>query len=107
MRSWHCLRVAYHITLWKAELIDFVILQQDAFDKIDASTSLERQEYMLKKIISITRSEFDFESFEEVGIYFKRLINIFRQLNYTIYKSEEFYSTEKEADAILEERIIK
>ena len=62
---------------------------------------------MLKKIIGITRSEFKFESFEEVGIYFKRLINTFRQLNYTIYKSEEFYSTEKEADAILEERIIK
>ena len=99
--------IDYHITLWKAELIDFVILQQDAFDKIDSSTSLERQEYMLKKIISITRSEFNFESFEEVGIYFKRLINTFRQLNYTIFKSEEFYSTEKEADAILEERIIK
>ena len=99
--------IDYHITLWKAELIDFVILQQDAFDKIDSSTSLERQEYMLKKIIGITRSEFKFESFEEVGIYFKRLINTFRQLNYTIYKSEEFYSTEKEADAILEERIIK
>jgi V/A-type H+-transporting ATPase subunit A len=99
--------IDYHITLWKAELIDFVILQQDAFDKIDSSTSLERQEYMLKKIIGITRSEFNFESFEEVGIYFKRLINTFRQLNYTIYKSEEFYSTEKEADAILEERIIK
>ena len=99
--------IDYHITLWKAELIDFVILQQDAFDKIDSSTSLERQEYMLKKIIGITRSEFNFESFEEVGIYFKRLINIYRQLNYTIYKSEEFYSTEKEADAILEERIIK
>ena len=99
--------IDYHITLWKAELIDFVILQQDAFDKIDSSTSLERQEYMLKKIIGITRSEFDFESFEEVGIYFKRLINIYRQLNYTVFKSEEFYNTEKEADAILEERIIK
>ena len=99
--------IDYHVTLWKSELIDFVILQQDAFDKIDASTSLERQEYMLKKIISITRSEFDFESFEEVGIYFKRLINTFRQLNYTVFKSEEFYTTEKEADAILEERIIK
>jgi V/A-type H+-transporting ATPase subunit A len=63
--------IDYHITLWKAELIDFVILQQDAFDKIDSSTSLERQEYMLKKIIGVTRSEFNFESFEEVSIYFK------------------------------------
>ena len=99
--------IDYHVTLWKSELIDFVILQQDAFDKIDASTSLERQEYMLKKIIGITRSDFDFESFEEVGIYFKRLINVFRQLNYTVFKSEDFHNTEKEADAILEERIIK
>ena len=99
--------IDYHVTLWKSELVDFVILQQDAFDKIDASTSLERQEYMLKKIIGITRSEFRFDNFEEVGIYFKRLINAFRQLNYTVFKSEEFYNTEKESDAILEERIIK
>ena len=99
--------IDYHVTLWKSELIDFVILQQDAFDKIDASTSLDRQEYMLKKIIGITRSEFNFEGFEEVGIYFKRLINVFRQLNYTVFKSEDFNNTEREADAILEERIIK
>ena len=99
--------IDYHVTLWKSELIDFVILQQDAFDKIDASTSLDRQEYMLKKIIGITRSEFNFEGFEEVGIYFKRLINTFKQLNYTVFKSEEFHNTEKEADTILEERIIK
>ena len=99
--------IDYHVTLWKSELIDFVFLQQDAFDKIDASTSLDRQEYMLKKIIGITRSEFNFEGFEEVGIYFKRLINTFKQLNYTVFKSEEFYNTEKEADVILEERIIK
>ena len=99
--------IDYHVTLWKSELLDFVILQQDAFDKIDASTSLERQEYMLKKIVSITRSNFKFDNFEDVGIYFKRLINVFRQLNYTVFKSEDFNNTEREADAILEERIIK
>ena len=99
--------IDYHVTLWKSELLDFVILQQDAFDKIDASTSLERQEYMLKKIVNVTRSNFKFDNFEEVGIYFKRLINAFRQLNYTVFKSEDFNNTEREADAILEERIIK
>jgi V/A-type H+-transporting ATPase subunit A len=99
--------IDYHVTLWKSELLDFVILQQDAFDKIDASTSLERQEYMLKKIVNVTRSNFKFDNFEEVGIYFKRLINVFRQLNYTVFKSEDFNNTEREADAILEERIIK
>ena len=99
--------IDYHVTLWKSEFVDFVILQQDAFDKIDATTSLERQEYMLKKVINVTRSEFKFEGFEEVATYFKRLINVFRQMNYTIFKSEEFHKAEEEANAVLEERIIK
>ncbi|MDD3981795.1 MAG: V-type ATP synthase subunit A, partial [Spirochaetales bacterium] len=30
--------INFHETFWKSELIDFVILQQDAFDAIDAST---------------------------------------------------------------------
>jgi V/A-type H+-transporting ATPase subunit A len=62
---------------------------------------------MLKKVISVTRSKFKFEGFEEVATYFKRLINVFRQLNYTVFKSEEFYKTEEEAMAILEERLVK
>jgi V/A-type H+-transporting ATPase subunit A len=45
--------VDYHITFWKSELLDFVILQQDAFDDIDAVTPLERQEFMLDKLIDI------------------------------------------------------
>lgn len=99
--------VDYHITFWKSELIDFIILQQDAFDKIDASTSLKRQKYMLKKIIGITRANFKFDNFEEVSPYFKRLINAFRQTNYSVFESEEFKKNESEADKILEERIIK
>ena len=99
--------ISYHIDLWRSEFIDFVILQQDAFDKIDATTSLERQEYMLKKVIGVTRSTLRFENFEEVAIYFKRLINTFRQMNYTIFKSEEFHKAEEEANAILEERFVK
>ena len=35
--------VEYHVTFWKSELIDFVVLQQDAFDEIDAISSMERQ----------------------------------------------------------------
>ena len=99
--------ISYHIDMWKSEFIDFIILQQDAFDKIDGNTSLERQEVMLKKVIDVTRSEFKFEGFEEVGTYFKRLINAFRQMNYTVFKSEDFHKSEEEANAIIEERIVK
>ena len=43
--------VEYHVIFWKSELIDFVILQQDAFDAIDAVTPLARQEFMLNKVV--------------------------------------------------------
>ena len=44
----------YHVVFWKSELIDFVILQQDAFDAVDGSTSMKRQQYMLKKVLDKT-----------------------------------------------------
>ena len=31
--------VEYHVIFWKSELIDFVILQQDAFDEVDCGNS--------------------------------------------------------------------
>ena len=42
--------VEYHVTFWKSELIDFVILQQDAFDEIGAVTPMERQEEILNMV---------------------------------------------------------
>jgi V/A-type H+-transporting ATPase subunit A len=94
--------VDYHETFWKSELIDFVILQQDAFDAVDAVCPLERQYFMLKKVIDICRAEFDFDHFTEVSEYFKRLINLFKQMNYSAYKSEKFSDYGKQADALVE-----
>ena len=94
----------YHVVYWKSELIDFVILQQDAFDSVDGSTSMERQKYMLGKVLEVTRSEFEFESFEEVNPYFKRIINAFKQMNYSEFQSEAFKGFEREVADILAER---
>ncbi len=99
--------VDYHVIYWKSELIDFVILQQDAFDDIDGSTSMKRQKHMLESIIRIVKSDFDFDSFNEVNPYFKRLINIYKQMNYTEFLSEDFKKYESEVEKILAERIKK
>jgi len=96
--------VDYHITFWKSELMDFVILQQDAFDPIDAQTSIERQKYMLEKVIDIFHMDFTFEHFEEVNEYFKRVIDELRQMNYSEFKSDQFHQFEKELEKIIEER---
>lgn len=93
--------VAYHVIFWKSELIDFVILQQDAFDPIDAVTPLERQEYMLDKVVKICHTEFKFDTFLEVMDYFKKMINIFKQMNYSEYKSEPFKQFDAQLDELL------
>lgn len=82
--------VEYHTTYWKSELIDFVILQQDAFDEIDRNCPLERQEYMLKLVMDICRRDFSFEDFNEVMHFFRELINQLKQMNFSEFNGSEF-----------------
>ncbi|MCD4745119.1 MAG: V-type ATP synthase subunit A [Bacteroidales bacterium] len=98
--------IDYHQIVWKSEVIDFVILQQDAFDKVDASTPIERQQYMINKVLDVYNTDFKFETFEEVNPYFKRIINVFKQMNYSEFKSEKFNKFEKELQKIINEKII-
>ena len=98
--------VDYHITFWKSEVIDFVILQQDAFDKVDSVTPIERQEYMLNLVMSICHTNFDFSDFVAVMDYFKGVINVCRQLNYSEFHSEDFEKYIAELNVILAERRI-
>lgn len=93
--------VEYHDRFWKLELIDFVILQQDAFDDIDASTSLERQQFMFDYVLAICRSNYLFETFERCATFYKSVINLLRQMNYSEFKGETFASYQKELEALL------
>ncbi|MFP4164930.1 MAG: V-type ATP synthase subunit A [Chitinispirillaceae bacterium] len=97
----------YHIVFNKSEVIDFTILQQDAFDRIDASTPLKRQHYMVNKVLDICESDYEFEGFEEIGIYFKRIINLLRQMNYKEFMSDDFKNLEQQLDDLLSERVSK
>lgn len=96
--------IDYHEKYWKAEVIDFVILQQDAFDSIDKSTSLERQKFMLDEVLKVYHTKFNFESFEEVTPYFKAVINIFKQMNYSEFKSDKFNGYLKDLENKINER---
>ena len=84
--------MSYHINFWKSELVDFVILQQDAFDAIDALTPLERQRFMLDLVLEICEKDYEFEDFEKCREFFKELINELRQMNYSAFESEQFSS---------------
>lgn len=96
--------IEYHIIFNKAEVIDFCILQQDAFDKVDASTSLTRQQYMVNLILGICNSSYDFDNFEEVNTYFKKVINLIKQMNYQEFQCDGFNTMEQDLHALLKER---
>jgi len=86
-------------------LIDFVILQQDAFDDTDSSTPMDRQRYMYEKIMVICRQNFEFNYFEECANFFKQLINVCRQMNYAVYQSDKFKQYENELQALITKQL--
>ena len=94
--------VDYHVTFWKSEIIDYVILQQDAFDEVDAVTPLERQEEILNLVTRICdKDDFKFDTFLDVTDYFKKMINLCKQMNYSQYKSEQYYDYIRQIETLL------
>ena len=91
----------YHNRYWKSELIDFIILQQDAFDSIDCSTPMDRQEFMLNKVLEVCDAPVDFEGFEECAAHYKNVINIMRQMNYSEFGSDLFKNYLVQLDNII------
>jgi len=91
----------YHTTFWKSELIDFIVLQQDAFDDIDAVTPIERQKYILDLVTDICHTDFEFDNFNKVADFFKELINIGRQMNYSEFQSDKFNEYRKQLDELI------
>jgi V/A-type H+-transporting ATPase subunit A len=96
--------MSFHDRFWKSELIDFVILQQDAFDKIDCSTPMDRQKYMLSSVLNVADAEFTFKGFEEISGFFKEVINFYKQMNYSEFDSDQFKALEKSLEAFLKTR---
>lgn len=93
----------YHVHFWKSELIDFAFIQQDSFDPEDMNTPMERQQYMLNLVMKIGESNFDFPDFESVTSYFKRMINLLKQMNYSAFQSDAFKKYEEELEGVLNE----
>jgi V/A-type H+-transporting ATPase subunit A len=84
--------MSYHVNFWKSELVDYIILQQDGFDPVDSLCPMERQRFMLDLVLKLCAKDYDFEDFEKCRDFFKNLINELRQMNYSVYESEQFWA---------------
>jgi len=93
--------MSYHESFWKSELLDFGFLQQDGFDAIDALCPLKRQKYMLDFLLEICSRNFDFDDFEKCRDFFKSIINLIRQMNYSEFESEAFLGFREKLNQLL------
>lgn len=95
----------YHDLFWKAEIVDFVILQQDAFDDVDSASPMERQKAMLNMVLDINDSSFEFTNYEDAQTFYKNMINIFKQMNYSKFESDEFKSYQAKLETLKAEKL--
>ena len=90
-----------YLDFLKAELFDYVYLQQNAFDPVDEATPRERQIYIFDFIHRIIETEFVFENKDEALHFFQQLRQLFRGWNSLPWQSAEFGEAEKEIRAFL------
>lgn len=89
-----------YVVMDAARFVDMVFLQQDAFDAIDASMSLERQKALLDRVYHTAKRDYAFEDKESVRQHFTRMINLFKNLNYAAPGSQEAADLEAQIQAV-------
>jgi len=50
------------------------------------------------------KMNFDFEKFEDVGSYFRTVINSLKQMNYSEFQSDQFHRYEDELESLIGEK---
>ncbi len=85
----------------KAEAVDAVCLQQDAFDKVERATSKERQVSDFLLLMDMVHYPFSFDSKEQAKKEMTNIQNIFFQMKYAPFEEEAYLSYRKEIESIL------
>jgi V/A-type H+-transporting ATPase subunit A len=93
------------VTYLKSEFLDFVYLQQNTFDAVDAASDDKRQQYCFAKVIGVLKAEFKFDDKDQARRFFQELQLTFIDWNYIAFGSEKFKHQEEVIDAKIKERI--
>ena len=92
--------VADYVTYQKALFVDMVFLQQDAFDKVDASAPMPRQRLAFDKVLGLVKRDYDFPSKEAAREYFVKLTGLFKNFNYAAPEGPDYRRLLGEIDAL-------
>jgi V/A-type H+-transporting ATPase subunit A len=79
-----------YIVYQKSLFLDMVYLQQDAFDKVDASVSLDRQKHSFNKVYELVSRSYVFDDKKMARAYFVKLTGLFKNFNYAPANTQEY-----------------
>lgn len=89
------------VTQQKSLLVDMVYLQQDAFDVVDVSTSIERQQRVFGLLTRIADAALEFSDKDAARRWFSRLTDTFKNLNYSDMATDPFREYWQQVEALL------
>src|SRR5574344_1870935 len=92
------------VTYLKSEFMDAVYMQQNSFDEIDGSCSIERQHYVFKKLLIILGSSYKLTDKNDARTFFNKLRQNFIDWNYKKFQSQDLIASEKELDKTYAEK---
>ena len=82
----------------KSEFLDSVYFQQNSFDEVDAAVSVERQNYVFNKVLTVLGSDFALKDKDEARTFFNQMRQKFVDWNYISETSADYKAKEKEID---------
>jgi V/A-type H+-transporting ATPase subunit A len=85
----------------KAEFLDSVYLQQNAFDAVDAYNTMERQAYSFHMVEKILKKDIAAKNKDDARDIFFRLTALFKNWNASAWQGEEFKRFESQINDFL------
>ncbi|MDR3502588.1 MAG: V-type ATP synthase subunit A [Legionella sp.] len=80
------------VTYQKSLMLDMVYLQQDAYDPIDVSVPIARQQQLFNLLLDIINKEYEFEEKIAARNFFMQLTSLLKNLNYSSLESDKYNS---------------
>jgi V/A-type H+-transporting ATPase subunit A len=84
----------------KAEFFDSAYLQQNAFDDVDAATSVDRQRFVFDKILDIAEADLAFDNKDEARHTLQKIGSMFLNWNYARWDESVVPESDREDEPI-------
>lgn len=89
-----------YVVYQKALFLDMVYLQQDAFDKVDVTVPIARQQASFLLCKRIIDRDYQFETKADALAFFTRMTGLFKNLNYAPFESKEYEKYVAQIDSL-------